>query len=49
MFAQQFALRIVELPISLPEMTFSMLWHLRNQSVPVHVWMRQQVREALSQ
>lgn len=49
MFAQQFPLRIVELPISLPEMTFSMLWHLRNQSVPLHVWMRQQMREALSE
>lgn len=49
MFAQQFPLRIIDLPISLPEMEFSMLWHLRNQSVPLHVWMRQQVREALNQ
>lgn len=47
LFAKRFPLRIVELPIALPEMKYSMLWHRRHQTTPVHVWLRQQIREAL--
>lgn len=46
-FARHFPLRIVDLPIDLKEMTVSMVWHRRNQTAAAHVWMRQQVRDAL--
>ncbi|MEJ8851265.1 LysR family transcriptional regulator [Variovorax rhizosphaerae] len=47
MFAKNFPLRIVELPITLPGMTFSMLWHRRHQTAPAHMWLREQVRRAM--
>lgn len=47
LFAQHFPLRIVELPIALPDMRFSMLWHRRHQTAPAHIWLRQQMRRAL--
>lgn len=33
------------LPVSLPEMTISMLWHPRQDADPAHRWLRQCVRE----
>lgn len=47
LFAQHFPLRIIELPIALPDMAFSMLWHRRFQTAPAHIWLRQQMRRAL--
>jgi DNA-binding transcriptional LysR family regulator len=34
------------LPVSLPEMTISMLWHPRLDADPAHRWLRGCVRDA---
>jgi DNA-binding transcriptional LysR family regulator len=34
------------LPVSMPEMTISLLWHPRLDADPAHRWLRQCVREA---
>jgi DNA-binding transcriptional LysR family regulator len=37
------------LPVSMPEITVSMLWHLRLDADPAHRWLRTRVREACAE
>ncbi|MEM9072185.1 MAG: LysR family transcriptional regulator [Myxococcota bacterium] len=46
--ATRHALHVTDLPIVLPGLTLSMVWHTRNQADPAHRWLRQQVLEIAS-
>ncbi len=42
--AQRFALDVSPIPLALPTVTISMLWHARHHDDPAHRWFRQNLR-----
>lgn len=47
LFSQYFPLVILDLPFPLPDLSYSMFWHRRQETAPAHIWLRQQVQNAL--
>lgn len=48
LYASQRRLRMLELPVPIPDFEVRMHWHTRWDSAPVHRWLREQVRQSLS-
>lgn len=46
--ADSFALATAEMPMPMPEVTTSMIWHERHQNDLAHRWLREQVSEVLT-
>ncbi len=47
--ASRFTLKVCEVPLALPRVTVSMLWHARHHEDPTHRWFRQQLCEIVAQ
>ncbi|MGB3071414.1 MAG: LysR family transcriptional regulator [Ottowia sp.] len=48
LFASQKKLKVIELPVELPEFQVRMHWHVRSDSSPAHRWLRDAVVQSLS-
>lgn len=45
--SELFPLRIFKLPVVLPQVTLSMVWHERQSKNPLHKWLREQILQGL--
>lgn len=45
MHAEQYQLRIVPTPLPLPSFPLYMYWHARNQTNPIHQWIRELIKQ----
>jgi len=48
LFAGQGRLKVVDIPVALPEFKVCMHWHARSESSPAHEWLRDEVVQNLS-
>ncbi|MBO9513528.1 MAG: LysR family transcriptional regulator [Variovorax sp.] len=48
LFARERKLKIVEIPVALPEFEVRVHWHARSESSPAHQWLRKELIQTLS-